>query len=304
MNRRFFHIISLLAMLALFSCRKETSIERPESLNGTFMADVNGSQWIAADTLQSATILGGFINLTGISADHRQLSITLNDTIPGPYVLNQTSTSAAIFGYIDSSGIFVYSTNQGSDTTQAGGTVTVTEIDPIGRTISGTFSFNVYRDVDGKQQKLTNGVFRKLPYVDTLPAASGNDTLYATIEASKWSAQSISAMALSNQLIISGSDLGGNQSLGLNMPANITPGHYTLDFTQFTYFGAYIPGPNIGLASFGDPSKNTLDILENDVTNRRIRGNFAFTAVDPTDPLGMTTPPRNITAGHFAVTYQ
>jgi hypothetical protein len=254
--------------------------------------------------LKNAAILGGFINLTGISADKRELNITLNDTIPGSYTLNQTSISAAIFGYVDSSGIYVYSTNQGSDTTQAGGSVTVTEIDPIGKTISGTFSFKVYRDIDGKQLQLTNGVFRKLPYVDTLPVSSGNDTLYATVDGSKWSAQSINAMALSNQLLISGSDLSGSQSLGLNMPANITPGQYTLNFIQATYFGVYIPGPNIGLASYGDSLKNTLNILENDVTNRRIRGNFAFTAFDPTDLLGLTTPPRNITAGHFAVTYQ
>lgn len=289
-----------LVIMMLFSCRKETSIEQPGALDGTFMADVSGSQWIAADSLKSASILAGFINLIGISADHRELSITLADTIPGTYVLSQSSTSVAFYGSTDSSNSYIYSTNQGSDSTQAGGTVTVTEIDPVNHTISGTFTFNVYRDIDGKQQRFTDGVFRKLPYTSTLPPASSTDTLKATIEGGNWSAQSIDAAVISNQLIISGANLTGTQSLGLSMPADIIPGQYPMDYTTFTYYGAYTPAPNIGLAS----ASGTLEILENDVPNRRIRGNFSFKAVDPTDPQGLNTPPRQVTAGFFAVTYQ
>lgn len=300
MSQRLFYIMSVLGILVLFSCRKETSIESPGSTNGTFMADVNGSQWIAVDTLKSAYILDGQINLAGISADHRQLIITLNDTIPGAYTLNRSSTSAAYYGFVDSSGIYVYSSNQGSDSVQAGGTVTVTQIDAVNHTISGTFSFKVYRDVDGKQLQFTDGVFRKLPYTTTAPPANGNDTLKATVDGVNWSAQVVSALALSNQLVISGSNLAGTQSLGLSMPANIAVGQYTLDYTGFTYYGVYIPGPNIGLAS----SEGTLEILQNDIPNKRIRGNFTFKAVDPTDPLGVNTPPRQITGGFFAVTYQ
>ncbi len=303
MNQRFIHIVSVLAMLVLFSCRKETSIERPGSTNGTFMADVNGSQWIAADTLKSAYILDGQINLAGISADHRQLIITLNDTIPGSYTLNRSSASAAYFGFVDSSGIYVYSTNQGSDSVQAGGTVMVTQIDPVNHTLSGTFSFKVYRDVDGKQEQFTDGVFLKLPYTTNAPPANGNDTLKATIDGVNWSAQSISAVALSNQLVITGSNLTGTQSLGLSMPADIATGKYPLDYKQLTYYGVYIPGPNIGLASAGDVL-DTLEILENNATSKRVRGNFAFKAVDPLDPLGLQTTPRQITQGYFAITYQ
>src|SRR5882672_4665863 len=99
MRRHFFHIMSALVMLILFSCRKEVSTERPGNTDGTFMADVSGSQWIAADTLKRASILAGFINLTGISSDNRELSITLNDSIPGVYVLDQHTTSVAFYAY-------------------------------------------------------------------------------------------------------------------------------------------------------------------------------------------------------------
>jgi len=287
-------------LLALFSCRKETSIERPDSTDGVFMADVNGSQWVAADSLKSASILAGLINLTGVSDDHHQLSITLNDTIPGTYVLDQNTTSVAFFGSTDSSSSYIYSTNQGANSTQAGGTVTVTEIDPVNHTISGTFSFNVYRDIDSKQLQFTNGVFRKLPYTSALPPASDNDTLKAAIDGGNWVAQSIDAAVVSSQLIINGSNLSATQYIGLSMPANIVPGQYTLDYRGYTYYAAYVPSPNVALAS----SEGTLEILENDVANRRIRGNFTFKAVDPTDPQGLSTPPRQVTNGFFAVTYQ
>jgi len=300
MNRRLTYIISTLMLLVLFSCRKETSIERPGSTDGTFMADVNGSQWVASDSLKSASILAGLINLTGISDDHRQLSITLNDTIPGIYVLNQNSTSVAFFGYTDSSSSYIYSTNQGADSTQAGGTVTVTEIDPINHTISGTFSFNVYREFDGKQLQFTNGIFRKLPYTSSLPPGDGSDTLKATIDGGNWVAQSVDGAVVSGQLIINGSNLSATQFIGLSMPANVIPGQYTLDYRLFTYYAAYVPSPNVALAS----SEGTLEILENDVANKRIRGNFTFKAVDPTDPQGLVTPPRQVTNGFFAVTYQ
>lgn len=299
MSKRFFHIVvSVLAVLAFFSCRKETSIERPRGpmTNGSFMADVGGSKWVAEDSLTSAAVLAGVISLNGTSSDHRQLIITLNDTVPGTYVLNQNSVSVALFDTGDSAGI--YTTSQGTDTTQGGGTVTVTEIDTVNHTISGTFSFNVYRDGDGSKLQFTNGTFQGLPYASTLPPASDNDTLTATIDGNGWVAQSIDA-GVANQLVITASNLNGTQSIGLSMPADVAPGQYPMDLT-FTYFGAYVPSLNVWLAS----SEGTLEILEHDVTRRRIRGNFSFKAVDPADPLGTNNPPHQVTAGYFAVTYQ
>ncbi len=88
---------------------------------------------------------------------------------PATYPLNQTSASLAAYADIDSSDVYAFSTNQGSDTSQAGGTVTVTEIDPVGKTISGTFSFKAFRDIDSRQKTITNGVFTKIPFVTALP---------------------------------------------------------------------------------------------------------------------------------------
>ena len=82
----------------------------------------------------------------------------------GLYVLNQTSPSLAIYANLDSVGGYAYSTNQGADTSQAGGTVSVINVDLVNRTISGNFSFKVYRNSDGSEKDITAGVFYNIPF--------------------------------------------------------------------------------------------------------------------------------------------
>lgn len=284
------------AILTSVSCRKETSIEHKDGLAGTFTATIDGVGWIAADSAKGASILQGMINISGISLDNKQLSITLNDTIPGVYQLSQVTASLAAYADNDSSNAYAFATNEGHDTTQAGGLVTVTEIDRVNKTISGTFSFKVYRDIDNHQKTITEGVFYKLSYTSTLPPANdGVDTMRAVINGVSWGAQSIVATAFSPQLVINGSLLNGSQAIGLIMPFNIAPGDYTFDFFGLTYIGTYIPTATSSRVSSG----GTLTILENDPSTQRVRGNFQFPAQDP-QTLVITD---HITAGYFSVKY-
>lgn len=291
------HIIIGVAFLAfLASCRKETSIENKAGLGGAFMATIDGTQWIAEDSAKGASILQGMINLSGISGDHRQLSITLNDTVPGVYTLNQVSVSMA--AYVDNSltDFFAYATNQGQDTSQAGGLVTVTEIDTVHKTLSGTFSFKVYRELDSRQRVITNGVFYKLSYQSSLPPNNDKDTMYAVIDAANWSAQSIVASAISNQLAVNGSNPDGSQAVDLVMPLNIAPGRYDLSYPNFTYIGLYNPTVTVGLVS----TNGTLEILENNSNTRRVRGNFEYLAAD-VNSMGNTS--HRLTGGYFSIEY-
>jgi hypothetical protein len=289
-------LIIVLGTALLFSCRKEMSVETPTGLSGDFTAQINGVQWIAADTARSASILAGLINITGVSADNKQLSITLTDTVTGTYTLDQLSSSLAAYADNDSSDIYAFSTNQGIDTSQAGGIVIVNEIDRVKKTLSGTFSFKVFRFIDGRQKVITSGVFYKLPYVNSLPVAKGSDTLLGDIDGAGWIAQSISAQSISGQLVITGSLVNGSKTIGLIMPASITRGSYPMDFNGFTYIGLYDPTPAVELAS---PS-GSLTILANDVRTKRIQGNFEFQA---TDPQGGPSAPHSITDGFFSVYY-
>ena len=284
--------------MTVSSCRKETSIEGPGIVAGNFMATIDGSQWIAADSLKSVTIVGGLINLTGISADKQQISITLNDTVPGTYKLNQQTTSVAMYGNIDSSNTFAYSTNQGADSTQAGGTVTVINIDPIKQTITGTFSFTVFRNLDGGRKVVTDGIFYQLPYNASLPPSSSVDTMTADIDRQHWAAKSILNSTLSNVFIVNGSFLNGTQSVSLVMPQDIQPGGpYNLSYVGHVYFGFYSPQITGGFAS----DSGSLTILQNDFSIKRIRGNFGFRAVDPT---AQSTDTFRLSNGYFSVHYQ
>jgi hypothetical protein len=293
MRNRFLHIVSALVLLVLFSCRKEVSTEGHGNAS-VFTVQIDGDQWTAVDSLKQATILAGIINLTGVSADDKQLSITLNDSIPGVYTLDQTTTSAASYASVDSADLYAYTTNQGNGT-QAGGTVTVIEIDQINHTITGTFSLNVYRDFDGKQKKLTDGVFYKLPYSSTLSEANKGDTIKAVLDGQNWAGRSIIASALSNSLVISGSALNGTQTVSLFMPVDAPVGDHPLNFFSLDYSAVYAPVLNTAYFA----STGNLTILENNPVTRRIRGNFNFTASD-----GSGQQTYEVTNGYFSVQYQ
>jgi len=289
-------LVLALGLLAMFSCRKEVSVENGSGPAGDFRAQINGVEWIAADTAKGASMLAGLTNITGISADHKQLSITLSDTVTGVYSLNQGSTSYAAYADNDSSDIYAFSTSQGADTSQAGGLVILTEIDRVKMTISGTFFFKLFRDIDSHQKIITSGVFYKLSYANSLPTAKSTDTLQASIDGSSWTAQSIDAQVVSGQLGIAGSLVNGSQTVGLIMPTLIAPGSYDMDFTLGTFIGLYNPTPTVSLAS----SKGTLTILANSVRTHRIRGNFQFLA---TDLQGGPTTSHNLTNGFFSIYY-
>lgn len=296
MKKAILYSTLVLAAATLFSCRKETSIENGKGLAANFIAQIDGASWAASDSAQSASILQGMINLTGISSDDQQLSITLGDTLIGVHILDQNSSSVAVYADLASSAPYAYSTNQGSDTSQAGGTVTVTSIDPVNKTISGIFSFKVYRDIDQRQKTLTAGVFYNLPYTISLPPSSSKDTLTANIDNVSWIGQSISSTVISGQLAISGSALNGSEAVTLLMPSNTTVGSYPLIFNGSTYYmGIYNPTPSQSLVS----TSGNLTILEVNTATSRIRGNFQFVG---TDVLGSGTTSQ-INNGYFSVYY-
>lgn len=281
------------------SCKKETSIEKGNPVTGNFVAQIDGVQWAASSNAEQATLIQGMINITGISSDNQEISITITDSVAGTYALNQQSTSLAAYADIDSSDIYAFATNQGTDTTQAGGEVTITEIDPIGKTMTGTFAFKVYRDIDGRQKTITAGVFNKLPYTTSLPSASSGDTLKATIDGTAWTGKSIEASINAGEMSIVGSSADGSQSIGLLLPSTATAGTYPLDGSNPSYIGVYTlvaGGTAAGLVS----TAGSVTIQENNASTSRVRGTFTFTAKDPT---GVSTATHAISSGVFSVYY-
>ncbi len=288
----------LLLTILTISCQKEISVELGRQGTPTVSAvlkmKINGSQWIA-NRGAGASIIAGFININGLSTDGKALSITLNDSVPGTYVLDQISfNTAALSDSLDNNGL-AYTTNEGKDTSQAGGVITVTAIDKANKTISGTFHFKAYREFDSKQKQITEGVFNKLPYVATLPAANLTDTFHVKIDNVDWTAKSIIGSTSGTDIYISGSELNLSKLVALSIPSNITPGTYNLDAITGTYIGIYSPVSTSIMTSLS----GKITILEHNTATKKLRGNFNFIAVDVS-----TAKSSQLTAGYFSLKYQ
>jgi hypothetical protein len=302
MKMKYLSIAGAILVCFFAGCSKELSYEKPggsspsDSTASNFTAVINGKPWAAVDSLQGATILGGFINIAGISSDNKVINITLNDTIAGTYHLSPTTTS--VISYVDngSSNTNAFTTNQGADSSQSGGTVVVSSVNTSNKTISGTFQCKVLRAQDNQQFNITQGVFTNIPYTTQLPPAPTTDTFNVTIAGTPWSAPSIIPNISSGSLEILGNSTDGSRSVGLYFPQNVVPGTYTLNYMTGTYLGIYIPAPGTTLLS---DTTGTLTILQNNTTTRRVRGNFQFPAIDLTG----TTPAVQLTQGFFSVGY-
>lgn len=306
MKPRFAGALFGLILLSFLGCQKDLSYERPANGNNNggqayFRANVDGVQWQALDSETFVTILYGTITIIGTDSNGNAINIFLASAATGTYSLDSGSLSNAEYSEYNSGNSILFSTNQSKNTSLAGGSVVVTEIDTVNKTISGTFQFNGYNMGTGSKKGITEGVFNKLPYANMLPPASSTDTFTATINGAAWVAKSISNAVTTIdtsstlQLIIQGSQLDGTQLLALFIPMNVGPGTYPLDFSGGFYYGAYSPDLTTFMVS---QNNGTVTILENNSTTRRIRANFSFIA---TSLIGNQSA--QITNGYFSVGY-
>ena len=191
MIKGFLYSFMILAAVTVFnSCQKEVDPSiianpNPPGATGNLKAKIDGTQWVA-NSYEGATRMLGLINIGGRSTDRKYLSITLTDSGVHNYTLDNMSMNAA--SYIDSNlaNAVNFTTNQGIGPGDAGGVVNITSIDVANKRISGTFSFRVFRQMDGAQRTLTEGSFINLPYVTSLPPSNSTDTFKVKIAGHSW----------------------------------------------------------------------------------------------------------------------
>jgi hypothetical protein len=291
-------LVYLLLTVSVISCQKELSNETgaggAAGVNGILKMKINGAQWVA-DKAAGASIFGGYIVITGISNDKKNFIIQLEDQGATTYQLDQQNLNVAALTDENEVNNYSYTTNQGQDINDAGGTVTVTKIDQTNKTISGTFSFKMFRDIDSKQLVITEGVFENLKYTTELPPVTGTDANFKVkIDGTGWTGKNVTGSVLMGNLMINATELDLSKTVGLSMPADISAGTHNL--TQL--------GPNIGLYISGTTtlasSSGTLTITEHNKTTKLIKGTFNFEAKDL---MGGTTVSQ-LTEGSFSVKYQ
>jgi hypothetical protein len=295
-------LFSLAFITLVISCEKEASFEPSNPgapsgvVSGSFKAKINGVQW-TANKAAAAARFGGIINISGFSTDKKVLTITLTDSGVHRYILADQTINASAF--IDSSETnkFAYTTNQGTYPTQSGGEVNITSINEAKKTISGTFSFKMFREMDNAAKTISEGSFKDISYSTSLPPSSSLDTFRVKIDNSSWVPQSITGYNLGGQIVINATNSTGTKAVGLVVPSNVRPGYYTLDFFGMTYIGSYNPDNNP--ANSKTAMNGNLQILEHNTTTKRIRGNFSFKA----ETL-LGTDSAMISDGYFSVKYR
>ena len=301
------YIVGFLFILAVSfgnsSCQKEFFIDDVDSslitlpnlpgVTGSFTATIDGVKFIA-DKGSSASISMGVIGITGIANTGENIVLTVADS--GVHVYSLNIGSATNLGAYARGFEFSYATNQGNQPGQSGGTLSITSIDKNKKTISGKFSMNVFRQLDMKQKKITEGVFKDIPYeTQPIPQATAKDTFRVKVDGTAFSVYSISSCNLFNMISITVNDQAVGKTVGLSMPSNVKAGTY--DFIPFgtDFIGQYNPASTTYLSA----SSGKITILEHNVSSKRIKGSFNFEA---NELIG--SKKANLTEGYFSVTYK
>lgn len=297
--------IAITIFLLFTACQKEADFDpnnpaRPDTTtsNASMKAKINGTQWLA-DKGAGAARMQGLINITGLSNDKRYITITLTDSGVHRYILSDVTQNAAAIVDSTEANPFAYTSNQGTYPSQAGGEVNITAIDTTKKTISGTFSFKLFREMDGAQKTVTEGSFTALKYITTLPPSSSVDTFRVKIDGAAWTPASITGMfvPILNQIAVNATSATADKTVGLNFPSDIVPGSYDLDFWGGVYVGVYNPDTDPFHSKASVSGK--LVILEHNTSTRRIRGTFNFRGEELAAPQNSA----DITEGYFSVKY-
>lgn len=161
---RIFVIITwFLSLCILTSCQKK--FEEPRDFSppspAEFKAKINGVQFIAV--LTGASIRpDGVITMAAESGDRQMITFAVRDS--GVYVYTLAFNSLSNFaGYTDATSIAFYS-NEGIESGDSGGILTIKSIDRVRKLISGTFNFKAFHQDNRTQRIITDGVFNNISF--------------------------------------------------------------------------------------------------------------------------------------------
>jgi len=302
--KRFFPVL-LISLFSLVACQREVddlfSETESATASGSFTAKIDGVPWTAdrvayAHFSDAANGAPALFSIFGLSIDKKIVGFVTADSGVHVYTLTDNSLSSGVFQ--DSSLPDVNSFASLGAPVQPSGVFNLRTIDTTKKTVSGTFSFIAYRDLDNQQRTITDGVFTDIPYTKDadLPAAAANDTFAVKIDGTAFAPYGINAtnMTVTNSIMVQGRSQTGGKTVGLSFPNDIVPGTYTLDLFGGTHIGVYLDGTT-SLSS----TSGSLKILEHNKNSKRVRGQFSFKA----EALGTPATAVQLTDGYFSVTY-
>ena len=298
-------VVVLLSIIICFSntsCQKEFALSDVDSsmitpppgsgVTGTFTAKIDGASFVA-DKVAAASKSLNVIAIAGQSVAGEQIVLRVADSGVHVYSFDIKSlTNVAAYSKNNDNS---FTTNGSDNPSEAGGTMNITEIDTVKKTMSGTFSLKVFRQFDSQQKIITEGVFKNISYAtEPLPPANATDTFRVKVDGVAFPVKSISGFDIMGRINISSSNDDVSKTVGFSIPEDVVPGTYDLSLFNMNYIAQY----NLGTAYMA-AEEGKLIILEHDKTKKRIRANFSFSA---SELIGSSTA--DLTEGYFSVVYQ
>jgi hypothetical protein len=160
-----------------------------------------------------------------------------------------------------------------SNTAGGDGFLRITEADTAQEWVSGRFEARCYRLQESGAVEITEGVFTKVPYTDSLPPIFSSG-LRAVIDGATWTSDSITTTLSDGQIQVQSLGENGRQ-IRFRIPENADPGTYDLDPSgSFSATYITIQGDTLSAGS----GTLAIDLLDED--RRRLEGTFNFEATN------------------------
>lgn len=284
---------------------------------GEFIAKVDGINFVAEEA--SGVLTDGVLVIAGLKTTTGE-SIILSVENPSEAIFNLTAgIDTSTFGiYMDAESLinpYISYVAYGG-----GGELTITEMDTVGMTVSGLFSFTAGRialDGDGnpitdgsgnpviETIEITAGSFNTIPYVIENGSSNENpsDEFYAKIDGIEFVDEaidvSLTTVAGVSMINIVATDING-AVMRIDIPEELGVGTYTFE-TPISNGTDLIAMYNAGTGGENLTSgTGTITITEFGTTTGRLAATFSFTG---TDPLGLDPTVVEVTQGSFSIDY-
>lgn len=270
----------LLSVLLFAQCRDEGPPLNPD---GSMKAIIDGSPW-QADVLEAAYV-DGELTLSGSTLDERAIvmGVTIGNLEPQTIAFLPGSPDGLTYTSVGGARTYV------SNTANGDGFLRITAVDTAQEWISGRFEARCYRLQEGDDVEISEGVFTKVPYTDSLPPifSSGVRTV---IDGATWTSDSISTTISDGQIQVQSQGENGRQ-IRFHIPENANQGTYDLD-PSGAFSATYVTTQGDTLSA--ESGTISIDLL--DESRRRLEGTFNFEATGGQEAVTLTD-------GEFEINY-
>lgn len=248
---------------------------------GNLRMDFNNNTFVATQNM--AIVTNGMISITGIRGTQGEsVSITILGTAEGTYgdddVLIIYQPAGSEYGYSN------IASNSGTSSTL----VTITSINTVDNTISGTFKFKGWwtnNTQDISPIEFTNGVFENIPFQSNGPNPNPNpgeedevNSLFARVDSQDFVASNLNVGAdsqnTSNFRIVA--TTLDNRRIQLSIPISLAEGEY--DFSTDEQPGSIIASYRTINGTYNNVMEGTLTVISN--AEGRMKATFNFKVAD------------------------